>query len=182
MDNLLTHSFLCNILYVYQTKGMNKMNKYILTDHAIERYVERTTVNTKEVKKSIMRDLKALKNKRIINVGDKQYVFYKHSKEYILQKKGDNYILLTVIKHKRGMNKMNKYILTDHAIERYVERTTVNTKEVKKSIMRDLKALKNKRIINVGDKQYVFYKHSKEYILQKKGDNYILLTVIKHKR
>lgn len=102
MDNLLTHSFLCNILYVYQTKGMNKMNKYILTDHAIERYVERTTVNTKEVKKSIMRDLKALKNKRIINVGDKQYVFYKHSKEYILQKKGDNYILLTVIKHKRG--------------------------------------------------------------------------------
>ena len=78
------------------------MNKYILTDHAIERYVERTTVNTKEVKKSIMRDLKALKNKRIINVGDKQYVFYKHSKEYILQKKGDNYILLTVIKHKRG--------------------------------------------------------------------------------
>lgn len=78
------------------------MNKYIITKHAIERYVERTTVNTKEVRKSIMRDLKALKNKRIINVGDKQYVFYKHSKEYILQKKGSNYILLTVIKHKRG--------------------------------------------------------------------------------
>lgn len=78
------------------------MNKYIITNHAVDRYKERTTVNTKEVKKSIMRDLKALKNKRIINVGDKQYVFYKHSKEYILQKKGNNYILLTVIKHKRG--------------------------------------------------------------------------------
>lgn len=48
--------------------------------------------------------------------------------------------------------------------------------------MKDLKALKNKRIINIGDKKHIFYKNYREFILQKKGNTEILVTVIKHKR
>ena len=42
--------------------------------------------------------------------------------------------------------------------------------------------MKNKRIINVGDKKYIFFKNYREFILQKKGNKEILITVIKHKR
>lgn len=77
---------------------------------------------------------------------------------------------------------MTKYIITDHAMERYAERINYNQKKTRDAIMKDLKALKNKRIINIGDKKHIFYKNYREFILQKKGNKEILVTVIKHKR
>lgn len=77
---------------------------------------------------------------------------------------------------------MIKYIITDHAMERYAERINYNQKKTRDAIMKDLKALKNKRIINIGDKKHIFYKNYREFILQKKGNTEILVTVIKHKR
>lgn len=77
---------------------------------------------------------------------------------------------------------MTKYIITKHAVERYNERVNYSAKEIKRAIIKDLKALKNKRIINVGDKKYVFFKNYREFIIKKDGDKEILLTVIKHKR
>lgn len=77
---------------------------------------------------------------------------------------------------------MTQYIITKHAVERYNERVNYSTKEIKRAIIKDLKALKNKRIINVGDKKYVFFKNYREFIIKKDGDKEILLTIIKHKR
>lgn len=77
---------------------------------------------------------------------------------------------------------MTNYIITKHAMERYAERINYNQKRTRDAIIKDLKALKNKRIINVGDKKYIFFKNYREFILQKKGNKEILITVIKHKR
>lgn len=77
---------------------------------------------------------------------------------------------------------MTKYIITKHAMERYSERVNYNQKKVKDAIIKDLKALKNKRIINIKDKKYVFFKNYREFIIKKDGDKEILITVIKHKR
>lgn len=77
---------------------------------------------------------------------------------------------------------MTNYIITKHAMERYAERINYNQKKTRDAIMKDLKALKNKRIINIGDKKHIFYKNYREFILQKKGNTEILVTVIKHKR
>ena len=77
---------------------------------------------------------------------------------------------------------MTKYIITKHAMERYSERVNFNQKKVKDAIIKDLKALKNKRIINVKDKKYIFFKNYREFIIKKDGDKEIVITVIKHKR
>lgn len=77
---------------------------------------------------------------------------------------------------------MTKYIITKHAMERYSERVNFNQKKVKDAIIKDLRALKNKRIINVKDKKYIFFKNYREFIIKKDGDKEILITVIKHKR
>lgn len=77
---------------------------------------------------------------------------------------------------------MTSYIITKHAMERYAERINYNQKKTRDAIMKDLRAMKNKRIINVGDKKYIFFKNYREFILQKKGNKEILITVIKHKR
>ena len=77
---------------------------------------------------------------------------------------------------------MTNYIITKHAMERYAERINYNQKKTRDAIIKDLRAMKNKRIINVGDKKYIFFKNYREFILQKKGNKEILITVIKHKR
>lgn len=77
---------------------------------------------------------------------------------------------------------MTKYIITDHAMQRYAERINYNQRKTRDAILKDLKALKNKRIINIGDKKHIFYKNYREFILQKKGNTEVLVTVIKHKR
>ena len=76
-----------------------------------------------------------------------------------------------------------KYIITKHAVERYSSRINYSEKEIKRAIHKDLYSLKNKRIITVGNKEYVFHKNSREFVIQKKKDGTkVLVTVIKHKR
>lgn len=76
-----------------------------------------------------------------------------------------------------------KYIITKHAVERYSSRINYSEKEIKRAIYKDLYSLKNKRIITVGNKEYVFYKNSREFVIQKKKDGTkVLVTVIKHAR
>ena len=77
---------------------------------------------------------------------------------------------------------MTKYILTKHSMERYSERVNFNHKRIQDAMLKDLRALRNKRIVNVGDKKYVFMKNYREFIIQKDGDREIVITVIKHKR
>ena len=77
---------------------------------------------------------------------------------------------------------MTKYILTRHAMQRYSERVNFNHKRIQDAMMKDLRALRNKRIVNIGNKKYVFMKNYREFIIQKDGDKEIVITVIKHKR
>lgn len=79
-----------------------KKPKFIITKHAMERYSDRINFNQKKVKDAIMKDLKALKNKKIITVANKKYVFYKNYREFVIKQEGDTEILITVIKHKRS--------------------------------------------------------------------------------
>src|SRR5699024_3808457 len=130
--------------------------KYIITKHAVERYSSRINYSEKEIKKAIHKDLYSLKNKRIITVGNKEYIFYKNSREFVIQKK---------------------------AVERNSNRINYSEKEIKKAIHKDLYSLKNKRIISVGNKEYIFYKNSREFVIQKKKNGTkVLVTVIKHAR
>ena len=73
--------------------------------------------------------------------------------------------------------------ITKHAMERYSSRINFNQKKVTDAMLKDLNALKSKRIITVGSKEYVFYKNSREFVIQKQKDNTrVVITVIKHKR
>ena len=77
---------------------------------------------------------------------------------------------------------MTKYILTRHAMQRYSERVNFNHKRIQDAMLKDLRALRNKRIVNIGSKKYVFMKNYREFVIQKDGDKEIVITVIKHKR
>ena len=77
---------------------------------------------------------------------------------------------------------MTRYILTHHAMQRYSERVNFNHQMIQDAMLKDLRALRNKRIVNIGSKKYVFMKNYREFIIQKDGDKEIVITVIKHKR
>lgn len=74
------------------------------------------------------------------------------------------------------------FIITDHAIERYLERIGASKKEVMKRIKKDLHYSKVKRIVNKGKYRYVFTFNSKEFIFVKDNGRWILRTVIKRNR
>jgi hypothetical protein len=77
---------------------------YIITKHAIERYMERIDYNRKDAIKRIQSDLYFKKVKRIINNGDTRHVFTNNSKEFIFKKDAGTWILKTVIKRTRHTN------------------------------------------------------------------------------
>lgn len=81
------------------------------------------------------------------------------------------------------INKPN-YKITQHAMERYAERVNFNQKKVCNAIIKDLKSMKNKRIVNIGNgKRYIFFKNYREFVMVEKEDGTeVLITVIKHKR
>lgn len=108
------------------------MTKYIFTKHSMERYSERINFNHKRIKDAMLKDLKALRNKRIVNVGDKRYIFMKNYREFVIQKDGDKEIVITVIKHKRD------------AKERALEKR-LKEKEEYESILRDFEVKKDNK-------------------------------------
>lgn len=82
-------------------------DKFIITDHAIERYdtrVQKEKISKKEIIRRIHKDLHFSKIKRVITKGNIRYVFTHHSKEFIFIKKNDSWILKTIIKRNRENN------------------------------------------------------------------------------
>jgi len=76
-----------------------------------------------------------------------------------------------------------KYKITKHAMERYSNRIGLSKGKITDAMLKDLYALKGKRIVTVGTKEYVFYKNSREFVIQNQKDQTkVVLTVIKHKR
>ena len=78
-----------------------------------------------------------------------------------------------------------KIICTNHSIQRYAQRTNKTKQNVIKRMIRDIKALRNKKIVNVGSTYYVFYKQPsnnvREFILEQDDndkDKFYCVTVI----
>ena len=78
-----------------------------------------------------------------------------------------------------------KIICTNHSIQRYEQRTNKTKQSVIKRMIRDIKALRNKKIVKVGNTYYVFYKQSsnnvREFILEQDDndkDKFYCVTVI----
>lgn len=78
-----------------------------------------------------------------------------------------------------------KIICTNHSIQRYEQRTNKTKQSVIKRMIRDIKALRNKKIVKVGNTYYVFYKQPsnnvREFILEQDDndkDKFYCVTVI----
>lgn len=78
-----------------------------------------------------------------------------------------------------------KIICTNHSIQRYEQRTNKTKQNVIKRMIRDIKALRNKKIVKVGNTYYVFYKQPsnnvREFILEQDNndkDKFYCITVI----
>lgn len=78
-----------------------------------------------------------------------------------------------------------KIVCTNHSIQRYEQRTNKTKQNVIKRMIRDIKALRNKKIVNVGSTYYVFYKQPsnnvREFILEQDNDDknkFYCVTVI----
>ncbi|MDG0860309.1 hypothetical protein [Staphylococcus equorum] len=74
------------------------------------------------------------------------------------------------------------FIITNHVVDRYLERIGSKNKDVMKRIKRDLHYTKVKRIVNCGNYRYVFTLNSKEFIFIYDRGKWILNTVIKRSR
>ena len=57
--------------------------KYYISKHALERYEQRTNESKQSVQKRILRDLNALRNKKIIHIGPNKKILSKR-KDFIL--------------------------------------------------------------------------------------------------
>ena len=87
--------------------------KYYISKHALERYEQRTNESKQSVQKRILRDLNALRNKKIIHIGPIKHVFYKQPsgniREFILKqdkKRKDTYIVTTIISRNPEQNEI----------------------------------------------------------------------------
>src|SRR5699024_235757 len=109
---------------------MKQMTRYILTHHAMQRYSERENFNHKRIKDDMMKDIRAVRNKRIDKVGDKRYVIMKNYRECDIQKVGNKEIVITIIKNKRD------------AKEKALEKR-LREKEEYESIIRDFEVKKD---------------------------------------
>lgn len=78
--------------------------KYLISDHVIERYCERVDECPKDVIKRIKNDLYFKKIKQIITNGNVKHVFTFNSKEFIFVKERSKWVLKTVIKRTRERN------------------------------------------------------------------------------
>lgn len=78
---------------------------FIITNHALERYIERVGYKKTDVMKHIKNDLHFTKITRIINNGNTRHVFTRNSKEFIFINNHGKWILKTVIKRNRETHK-----------------------------------------------------------------------------
>lgn len=76
------------------------------------------------------------------------------------------------------------FIIGPHFLERYKERIQdMSDSAIKHRIKQDLHFSKIKKIINVDEKtRHVYTRYSQELVFHKKGNNWILVTIVKHNR
>lgn len=80
---------------------------------------------------------------------------------------------------------LGRYIISDHAVERYNERVgAYRGMSIRQSINKDLHFTRIKKIVtnHEDDTVHVFTRHSKEFIFIKDSKALILRTVIKRSR
>ena len=81
---------------------------------------------------------------------------------------------------------IGKYIITDHAVERYEQRTNKSKQNTKHRILRDLHATRNKKIVTIGKTTFIFYSQPstnvREFIMEEKNGKYIVTTIINRNR
>lgn len=96
-------------------KGANQImfGKYYITNHALQRYEQRTNESKQSVQKRIMRDLNAIRNKKIVNIGPIKHIFYEQPsgnvREFILKQdmdRKDVFIVTTIINRSAEKNKI----------------------------------------------------------------------------
>ena len=79
-----------------------------------------------------------------------------------------------------------RYIITDHAIQRYESRTNKSKQNTKHRMLRDLHATRNKKIVTIGNTTFMFYTQPstnvREFIMEKKNGKYIVTTIINRNR
>lgn len=87
--------------------------KYYITNHALQRYEQRTNESKQSVQKRIMRDLNAIRNKKIVNIGPIKHIFYEQPsgnvREFILKQdmdRKDVFIVTTIINRSAEKNKI----------------------------------------------------------------------------
>ncbi len=81
---------------------------------------------------------------------------------------------------------IGKFIITNHALERYEQRTNKSKQNTKHRMLRDLHATRNKKIVTIGKTTYIFYSQPstnvREFIMEEKKGKYIVTTVINRNR
>ena len=81
---------------------------------------------------------------------------------------------------------IGRYIITDHALERYENRTNKSKQNTRHRMLRDLHATRNKKLVYIGTTIYMFYTQPstnvREFIMEKKGGKYIVTTIINRNR
>ena len=81
---------------------------------------------------------------------------------------------------------IGKFIITNHALERYEQRTNKSKQNTKHRMLRDLHATRNKKIVTIGKTTFIFYSQPstnvREFIMEEKNGKYIVTTVINRNR
>lgn len=79
-------------------------------------------------------------------------------------------------------NYKDKYYITKHAIQRYQERTNEAKKPTIHRMLRDLHAMRNKKMVRIGNVKHIFYKQPntnvREFIVVEKQNRLVVTTII----
>lgn len=77
---------------------------------------------------------------------------------------------------------IGRYIITNHALQRYEERTNKSKQNTRHRMLRDLHATRNKKMVYIGNTVHTFYKQPnnnvREFVMEKKNNVYVVTTVI----
>lgn len=110
------------------------LGKFIVTNHALERYEQRTNESKTDVRQRIIRDLKALRNKKIIHIGSTKHVFYtqpsKNVREFIIEESNGKLYVTTIIN--RSPEKSEKAYQKRLQQKEQYERNKLNEEKSKK--------------------------------------------------
>src|SRR5699024_7335259 len=112
----------------------------------------------------IIKDLKSMKNKRIVNIGNgKRYIFFKNYREVVMVEKEDGTeVLITVIKHKRDKKEeaINKRLQEKKEYESSMNEDIINKDKKKNKVIIKIKSNKREKTEDAINKKI---KEKKEY-------------------